>query len=269
MEEEDYNSYSPDGLHVFSGLGYIIFGLFFLIPLYFPFMFIEWIIDDGVNSQSLGLLIGSIVISAPFVIGGLLMVGTGFSSLTGWDPRPKKSLSGNPQPEGRESVVFGGHRSSLGPILLSIFLLPLLLIGPGALIYGFMQLFSGSGTGAVCLSQSVGMIFTIFGYYLVGNALAKRRLRVDHENGILYYETILFSRRVNDEMRPIAEALEVREWVTTSYNDESDTYSERIHHAIFGEGEEGRWIIDITKMTLPNFIDPGEIAETLGVPYKD
>jgi len=267
MEGAGNDSYSPNGFQIIAGIGHIMFGLFFLIPLYFPFMFIEWIIEDGINSQSVGLLIGSIVISAPFVVLGLFMMATGFSYLTGWDPMPKQSLPGNPRPKGRDSVVFGGHRSSLGSVFGFMFLLPFLIMAPMGAIYGFNMLFDGTGEGT-CLIIPICLVITAAVYYLAGNILAKRTLRVDHRNGILYYKTVLFGQRLYKEIHPIEEVLEVREWTVTSYSPNSERSSERTYHAIFGEGEEGPWKIDITKMTQRNFIDPEEIAETLGVPHN-
>jgi len=267
MEGTENGPYSPNGFQNISGIGRIVFGLFFLIPLYFPFIFIEWIIEDGIHSQSVGLLIGSIVISAPFVMGGLFMMATGFSELTGWNPMPKQSLPGNPRPKGRDSVVFGGHRSSMGPVFIFMLLLPFLIFAPLGAIYGFNMLFDGTGEGT-CLIIPICLAITVAVYYLAGSVLAKRTLRVDHNNGILYYKTVLFGQRLHKEIHPIAEALEVREWTETSYNSNTDRYSERTYHAVFGEGSGGPWKIDITKMTQPNFIDPEEIAETLGVPFK-
>jgi len=267
MEGDDYYSYSPNGFQILAGIGQIMFGLFFLIPLYFPYMALDWIIEEGVNTESAGLLIFSIVIASPFVVGGLFVMANGFSGLTGWDPTPKQSLPGNPRPQGRDSVVFGGHRSALGSVFFVMLLLPFLLFSPLGVIYGFKLLFEGTGEGA-CLLIPVFLAMTAFLYYLAGSILAKRTLRVDHNNGILYYKTVLFGQRLYKEIRPIAEALEIREWITTSHDSESGTTSERTHHAIIGEGGRGSWKLDITKMTQPNFIDPEEIAETLGVPFK-
>lgn len=264
-EEEDY---SPNGFQIFGGIFQILFGLFFMIPLMFPFMGIDLIIDEGINPRTIGILILFIVIASPFVVCALLVMGNGYSQITGWNPNPKRSLPGNPRPKGRDSVVFGGHRSSLGPIFITMLLLPFLFLGPGLVVWGLISLFSEA-------TREDGFLFFIFGllvssavYYLAGSVFAKRTLRIDHKMGILYYKTVLFGRQIHKDIRPIIEVLEVREWVTTSYDAETGRSSERTHHAIFGEGDNGRWMIDIAKMTMPNFIDPEEIAKTLGVPFE-
>tara|TARA_A100001234_G_scaffold167592_1_gene148844 strand:+ start:169 stop:987 length:819 start_codon:yes stop_codon:yes gene_type:complete len=267
MAWEDNDPASPNAFLILAGIGEIMFGLFFLLALYFPYMGLDWIIEDGISTQSAGLLILFVVIAAPCVAIGLFMMAHGFSRITGWDPTPRQSLPGNPRPKGRESVVFGGHRSVLGPVFVFTFLLPFLLISPLGAIYGFNLLFEGTGEGA-CFLIPICMVATAFVYYLAGSILAKRTLRVDHNNGILHYKTALFGLRVYEEARPISEALNIREWKTRSRNPESGTSSERVHHAIIGEGEGGPWKIDITKMTQTNFIDAREISETLGAPLK-
>ena len=258
-------SSSPDIFSILGGIFHIIFGLFFSMVLMFPFLAIEWIIDDGLSGESILFLLGSLVIAAPFVAVTWFLVMYGFSMMTGWDPSPKrkKSRPGNPRTRSKANVVFGGHRSAIGAVFLFMITLPFLIASPALVIYGVMLFFSGQSGAEACFFIPLGIIFSWILYALMSNVLSKRTLKVDQNNGILFYQTTLFGRRVAKEIRPIVEVLEVKAW--KSYTDGG---LERDHLVIYGEGQKGRWSMDLSIMTQTNFIDPKKVARALGVPIR-
>ena len=266
MRGPESGSSSPDGFSILGGIFHILFGLFFLIPLFFPLMILELILTDGPTSQMLLLFLGSIVVLSPFIIIGIFVLMTGYSMITGWDPaiKSRRPGPGNPLTRNkRQNVVFGGHRESFGPIFLTMLVLPLLVFGPIGIIYGLMLFFGDESGSDACILTPISVLFTWGSYWILSKVLTKRTLRIDHKNGILFSQTTLFGRRVEKEIRPIVEVLEVKAW--TSYTDGG---LERVHLVIYGEGQKGQWSMDLSIMAQTNFIDPKKVARALGVPLQ-
>lgn len=265
MRGPESSSSSPNIFSILGGIFHILFGLFFALPLYFPITALEWILDDGLNGENILMFSGSLVIATPFVAVTSFLVMYGFSMMTGWDPSPKrkKPRPGNPRTGSKANVVFGGHRSAIGPVFLFMITLPFLIASPALVIYGVIWFFSGESGAEACFLIPLGIIFSWILYTLMTNVLSKRTLRVDHKNGILFYQTTLFGRRVEKEIRPIVEVLEVKAW-----NSYTDGGLERDHLVIYGEGQKGRWSMDLSIMTQTNFIDPKKVARALGVPLQ-
>jgi len=266
MRSPESGSSSPDIFSILGGIFLILFGLFFLIPLYFPLMILELIVTDGPTSRTLLLFLGSIVVLSPFIIVGIFGLMTGYSMMTGWDPavKSRRPGPGNPRTRNRrKNVVFGGHRESFGPIFVTMLVLPLLVFGPIGIIYGLMLFFGEESGSDACVLTPISVLFTWGSYWILSKVLTKRTLRIDHKNGILFSQTTLFGRSVEKEIRPIVEVLEVKAW-----NSFTDGGLERNHLVIYGEGQKGRWSMDLSIMTQTNFIDPKKVARALGVPLQ-